>query len=446
MIDKIKRGLRLQIEKTFPERRLFLRSDTETRYLRISPATQLIAVTGSAAVIAWTIMATAIIFMDALGAGSLREQALREQQLYEERLNTLSAERDERRLELAAAHDRFTKALAEVSAMQARLLQSEERRNEAETGLEVTQAKLRDALRERDQARENRDVIAAQLAAETETIDPAVARARDIGPAVDFLSAQLAATARERDELAANAKAAEDQAEELIFEAQLAEERNERIFTQLEEAVSISLTPLDEMFKAADLPADSIIDTVRRGYSGQGGPLEPLSFSTKGAPPDEDSVRANGILERLDELNIYRIAVENLPFSEPLKGSFRFTSGFGMRNDPLGAGRKMHAGSDFAGPYGMPVHTTANGTVTFAGWQSGYGRLVKIKHDFGIETRYAHLARIRVSVGDRVSRGDQIGDMGNSGRSTGTHLHYEVRIDGDPVNPMKYIKAARDVF
>jgi murein DD-endopeptidase MepM/ murein hydrolase activator NlpD len=84
--------------------------------------------------------------------------------------------------------------------------------------------------------------------------------------------------------------------------------------------------------------------------------------------------------------------------------------------------------------------------VTHAGWSSGYGRLIKIKHAYGIETRYAHLAKIRVKVGQRVSRGERIGDMGNSGRSTGTHLHYEIRENGRAVNPMNYIKAARDVF
>ncbi len=84
--------------------------------------------------------------------------------------------------------------------------------------------------------------------------------------------------------------------------------------------------------------------------------------------------------------------------------------------------------------------------MTYAGWMSGYGRLVKIQHEFGIETRYAHQSKIRVKVGQRVSRGDRIGDMGTSGRSTGTHLHYEVRVGGKAVNPMTYIKAAKDVF
>jgi murein DD-endopeptidase MepM/ murein hydrolase activator NlpD len=106
----------------------------------------------------------------------------------------------------------------------------------------------------------------------------------------------------------------------------------------------------------------------------------------------------------------------------------------------------MHEGHDWAGATGTPIHATADGVVVHAGRQSGYGNLVKIKHDFGFETRYAHLSRIRVNVGERVSRGERIGDMGNTGRSTGTHLHYEIRIGGAAINPMKYIKAARDVF
>jgi murein DD-endopeptidase MepM/ murein hydrolase activator NlpD len=99
-----------------------------------------------------------------------------------------------------------------------------------------------------------------------------------------------------------------------------------------------------------------------------------------------------------------------------------------------------------AGPVGTPIYATADGVVTHADWQSGYGRLIKVQHEFGLETRYAHLSRIRVKKGQRVSRGDLIGDMGNSGRSTGPHLHYEVRVGGKAVNPMTYIKAGRDVF
>jgi len=84
--------------------------------------------------------------------------------------------------------------------------------------------------------------------------------------------------------------------------------------------------------------------------------------------------------------------------------------------------------------------------VIHAGWQSGYGQLVSIRHEFGIETRYGHMSKIRVTKGQKVSRGDRIGDMGSTGRSTGTHLHYEIRIGARAINPMNFIKAARDVF
>jgi murein DD-endopeptidase MepM/ murein hydrolase activator NlpD len=226
----------------------------------------------------------------------------------------------------------------------------------------------------------------------------------------------------------------------MVHEARLLAEKNDRIFAQLEDAVSISLTPLDKMFKAAGMPTEQILETVRKGYSGHGGPITPITLSTKGGEVIGEEARANAILDRLDRLNIYRIAAQMAPFGMPLKSSFRFTSGYGYRWG------RLHEGTDLAGAYGSPIYATADGVVVWADWQSGYGRLVKIQHEFGIETRYGHMSEIRVKVGQRVSRGDRIGDMGNSGRSTGTHLHYEVRVGGKPVNPMTYIKAGTDVF
>ena len=204
--------------------------------------------------------------------------------------------------------------------------------------------------------------------------------------------------------------------------------------------MTVSVAPLDRMFEAAGMDPDRIIRQVQNAYSGQGGPLMPLSFSTRAEVPSENVERANRILNQMDRLNLYRIAAEKAPFASPLKDSFRFTSGFGYRWG------RLHAGTDFAAPQGTPIYATADGVVTHAGWLSGYGRLVKIQHDFGIETRYAHNSRLHVRVGERVSRGDKIADMGSTGRSTGTHLHYEVRVGGEPVNPMMYIKAANDVF
>lgn len=433
------------LERWLPERRLFLRSDTETRFIRLKSGTQLIALVGSTTLVAWTIVATAIVLMDSISSGNFKEQAKREQGLYEARLNLLSAERDKRAVEASAAQGRFSVALTEISKMQTSLLASEERRKELETGIEVIQTTLRTTMKERDLVRKSSADLVATL--EQENADAIQEDQVNVMlGTVDFLTAALSQAARQRDDIASLATEAETYIEELTLEAKLSEERNDRIFAQLEEAVSVSLTPLDKMFRAAGLPAERIIAQIRQGYAGQGGPMMPLSFSTRGEAPSPDSLRANAILKSLDEMNLYRIAAQKAPFAMPVKSAFRYTSGYGYRRDPIKGGSRLHAGTDFAASYGTPIYATGDGVVISAGWSSGYGRLVKIQHEFGIETRYAHMAKIRVKVGQRVSRGDQIGDMGNSGRSTGTHLHYEVRVTGKPVNPMTYIKAAQDVF
>ncbi|MFK7746302.1 MAG: DUF5930 domain-containing protein [Roseobacter sp.] len=431
------------LERVFPERRVFLKSDTDTRFIRLRPETQLFAFGGIALIVAWAIIATAVLLMDNIGAGNYREQAKRDQTSYQARLNDLALQRDNRAAEALAAQERFNAALDQISQMQSDLLQSETRRFELETGIEVIQSTLRATMHEREDAR-----IALAALQEQDGDQGAVtlqAQAQEAAP-VDFLADALARTAAERDQVVADAQDALLQADALTLEIALMKENNDQIFRQLEEAMTISVEPLDKMFRSAGLPTERILDQVRRGYSGQGGPLMPLSFSSRGAEPTPDMERANRLLGQLDTLNLYRIAAEKAPFALPVKQAFRFTSDFGFRRDPKTGGRRMHKGVDFAAPLGTDLHATADGVVTHAGWSSGYGRLVKIQHDFGIETRYAHLSKIRVKVGQKVSRGEHIGDMGASGRVTGVHLHYEVRVGGRAVNPMIYIKAAKDVF
>jgi len=434
------------VGRYFPEQRLFLKSDTDTRFIRLPPMTQAIAVTGAGLFLGWTILATSILLMESISAGSGREQAQRQQVLYEARLNALSADRDLRAEEAVRAQERFNLALKEVSDMQARLLASEDGRREMETGVDVIQSTLRRTIKERDEARGAQETLTASLQEQTGSGQTVAGRERDASSTVEILAEALSGTAEQRDSMAVVAMAAREQTDVLAGQKRALEAKNDVIFTKLEEAVSISMGPLDKMFRSAGMSPDDLLRTVKRGYSGQGGPLTPFSLSTKGETLSNDEIRANAILQGLDRMNLYRLAAAKSPFATPIKSAFRFTSGFGYRRDPKGAGTRMHTGTDFAAAYGTPIYATADGVVTYAGWNSGYGRQVKIQHEFGIETSYAHQSNIRVKVGQRVSRGDRIGDMGNSGRSTGTHLHYEVRIGGKPVNPMTFIKAATDVF
>lgn len=434
------------LERRFPERRLFLKSDTETRFIRLTPATQAIGAMGGVAVLGWTILATAILLMDSIGSGDAVAQAQRQQSIYETRLTALSADRDLRADDAARAQERFNLALAEVSAMQTRLLASEDARRELETGIEVIQNTLRRTMAERDGARGEAQALAATLKRETGSAMTGEGRAQDTAATLGVLAEALGGTAAERDQMALAALAAQIETDEIEAVNRALLTRNDAIFAQLEEAVSISMEPLDKMFRAAGLSPDDLLRQVQRGYSGQGGPLTPISLGPRGTPASAEEIRANAILQGLDRMNIYRLAAMKSPFAMPVKSAFRFTSGFGYRRDPKGAGTRMHSGTDFAAGHGTPIYATADGTVIHAGWDSGYGRTVRIQHEFGIQTLYAHMSQIRVNNGQKVSRGDRIGDMGSSGRSTGTHLHYEVRIGGRPVNPMTFIRAASNVF
>ena len=446
MLTRLAYRLNLTLERYFPEQRLFLKSDSATRFVRLRPMTQAIGATVAVLALSWTLFATAILLMDFVTSGSSRQQIQRQTSLYEERLNALSDDRDLRVVEAAGAQDRFNLALAQVSAMQERLLASEDGRRELETGIDVIQNTLRRTIQERDRARGEATRLTAALTTQTGVSQSDVGRIRDTEITLDLVTSALTDTARDRDTKEAEVARAEAATDALAGKKADLEARNAVIFAKLEEALTISVEPLDKMFRDAGLNPDQLLDAVRSGYSGQGGPLSPISLSTMGLSGSPDETRANAILAGLDNLNLYRLAAFKLPFDMPLKTPFRNTSSFGRRSDPINGSSRMHEGEDFAGDYGSPIYTPADGTILFAGWSSGYGRLIKIKHAYGVETRYAHLSQIRVDVGQKVSRGDRIGDMGNSGRSTGTHLHYEVRVGGSAVNPMTFIRAANNVF
>lgn len=135
------------------------------------------------------------------------------------------------------------------------------------------------------------------------------------------------------------------------------------------------------------------------------------------------------------------IGVVSIPSVKPV-AAMSFTSNFGFRSDPFRGGRAMHAGVDIPGPVGTPIYATADGIVGRAQRLGGYGNYIEIEHGSGIQTRYGHLSRIMVASGTRVVKGQEIGKMGSTGRSTGSHLHYEVRLDGRAVNPMPFLQSS----
>ncbi len=169
-----------------------------------------------------------------------------------------------------------------------------------------------------------------------------------------------------------------------------------------------------------------------------GGPFIPYRLSANASAFDKQLHRITLVRAQAERL---ARAMNAVPIRQPVVGEIDTTSGFGVRIDPFLGRPAMHTGLDFRGSVGEPVRATATGTVTTAGWSGGYGKMVEIDHGNGLSTRYGHLSEIDVSVGQHVKIGQTIGRLGSTGRSTGPHLHYETRIDGDAVDPQKFLRA-----
>jgi murein DD-endopeptidase MepM/ murein hydrolase activator NlpD len=172
--------------------------------------------------------------------------------------------------------------------------------------------------------------------------------------------------------------------------------------------------------------------------AGVGGPFVPIKLAADAGPFERQLYRINTTRSQVERLNRTFALV---PYRKPVIGEVEFTSGFGVRSDPFLGRPAMHTGLDFRAATGDPVRATANGKVVSSGWAGGYGRMVEIDHGNGLSTRYGHLSEIGVKVGDSIKIGQVIGAVGSTGRSTGPHLHYETRIDGDAVDPQKFLRA-----
>lgn len=180
-----------------------------------------------------------------------------------------------------------------------------------------------------------------------------------------------------------------------------------------------------------------------------GGPYEPVDAATAAAAAAgaatadaQADAQFRALFMSWKKLDTIEQAAISIPSYQPVQ-SLSFTSNFGVRSDPFRGTAAMHAGVDIPGPIGTPIYATADGIISRAERAGGYGNLIEVNHGKGIATRYGHLSKILVRDHERVKRGQMIGLMGSTGRSTGSHLHYEVRIDGSAVNPAPYLQAGQ---
>ena len=417
----------------FPSRQLLLKTGSDTKFFTLSSSTQAIIIFAVFIFVSWSLFSSLIFTFKVLNLGGKEDYLARSHVNYEDRIEQISDEKYSYFQRVKDTEAKLREALEAIEDFQVEITKAQIREEELQSGILILQRLIKQTKNNNfigleEQKNRLNNVTGLQKENTTDTL-----------PRISILMSLLEETVKERDDIKAKLAKALEKVDQLSYEADLSQQNNEQIFRQIEEALVISVKPLEKMFKSVGLDLNSLLNVIRNTYSGYGGPNLPISKLPIDSLTNNEKLAAK-MVDQILELGAWRIAVQKIPFAHPLNETFQYTSGFGPRWGT------MHYGTDMAAKHGSAILATADGVINFAGWEKGYGKLIKIKHDFGYETRYAHLSKINVSVGQRISQGDRIGKMGNTGRSTGTHLHYEIRRNGKPINPMKYIRARQNVF
>ncbi|MEM8870794.1 MAG: DUF5930 domain-containing protein [Pseudomonadota bacterium] len=393
----------------------------------------------------WTITATASFLVSNMSPSSEIADTAMIESAFDQRISRLTASLAESERLRQSATERLDMALGRLVAQQDIIETALGDHADTAAALRVTRDHLAKIVVDRDAA-EKRVRELSQAVANLESSGSDADTAEELDIALAAVSDELTAAVRDRDLQKNDMHRMESEISTLELKMQITADRQERLVASLEDAVETSFRPLEAMFEASGLSVDTLVSGVRQNYTGFGGPNGGVPAAITGMADPELNARFSTLMASMERMDMMRIAATKVPYTMPVRVAHRFTSGFGTRRDPKTGGRRAHNGIDLAGPRGTPIVSTADGVVVFAGRQSGFGKMIKIRHAYGFETLYAHLNKIHVKVGDRVARTDHIGDMGTTGRSTGVHLHYEVRLGGNPVNPMTYIRAAKNVF
>lgn len=411
MVKRLLAGPWEHIKERFPDRQIYHRTEGQVRYFAVTTEMQLSAIGAACLLAVWLSLTTVNMLLDG------RADQQREARIQELR-------------------EQFREEVEEARAAEAAAIAYVESRTNA---FDRTAGEFQ--LRH-DTLRRLLD-FADDLSVGEDRESPLLDEGR-------ILMAAAPADPDPRGSLLENARLtsvdglAEDRVTALLADQEAAlseaEDSSERRLENLRAVLRLTGMRVDEAVSEGPLETED---------GGTGGPFIPLEsgdvFNTALDLDDPFNARVARIASRLVEAERIQMLLEAAPLAIPVSGPYRRTSPYGTRIDPITSRLAMHAGTDFAAYRNAPIVAPAPGRVVYAGWRAGYGRTVEVDHGFGYRTRYGHLHSIDVRRGDEVTLGQRLGGMGSTGRSTGTHLHYEVWFRGNHIDPEDLIRAGRYV-
>ncbi|HRE44865.1 MAG TPA: peptidoglycan DD-metalloendopeptidase family protein [Terricaulis sp.] len=393
-------------DRIFPERQIYHRSGGTVRYVSLSPGKQALLALSAVGLAGWCVYATADVLLEGPQATASNAEIERERAKYDRWLNESRAQAAAAQAQLAERTRQFDVATQDF----------ESRHEVLRSLLEFAGGQTLQLAASRPIERDGARMI---MAASIDEAEPRQSRAISSEP---YMVTTVGYRARQ-DRLAAD---------------------QEQTLSELEDSVVESSEQVRGVLRLTGVSMASLTGTEEA----VGGPLVPQDFVAylrdSGLNP-AFAERVTQVAARISESRRLAAVANSTPLAAPVAVDYRETSGYGQRMDPFTGRPTFHQGLDMAAFERAPVVATSPGVVVHAGSRSGYGNTVEIDHGHGFKTRYAHLRDIQVQRGDRVAIGQRVGSMGSTGRSTATHLHYEVWFRGRAVDPVGFLRAGRHV-
>ena len=420
------------LRRMYPDRQILMRARGEVKFITLSRGLQVGATLLGVLVAGWTGYATMSFFHYGAVLAYKDGELFRAGERY-----------DTAMVDIAAYRDRFDAVNLSLEDSQDRILGLIEQNRALRHGLQSTKSQLEMTQAERFEISRLHDRMTEQLGALETQLDGVAGHNQDLRSSASTLRTELDSLSVERTEAIEERIRLARRVRELETELSILLVSQEDVIERLAENTVNNIGAIEKTIAMTGLAVDELVKRLDGNAEGQGGPF--LAFEpwmVEDTPLDESVALLDRHIARLETIQeVLRL----LPLSAPMDGS-HVSSGFGKRQDPVQNRLAMHHGIDLVGPIRGAVLATAPGKVVYVGWKGRYGKMVEVDHGMGIRTRYAHLRKIYVEAGQEIDYREKIGQMGSTGRSTGPHLHYEVIIDGESMDPMKFLRAGKYVF
>lgn len=420
------------LRRRIPERQIILRTDGRVTYFRISRSVQIgffafLMLAGT-----WSVF-TSVGFV------------LHEDVLAVKDAQTASARLAYRSLltEVAQYRNKFAAVTGDLKESHGLMASLVEFNASLQEGLDTVERELATTRSDREQVIAARERLKAQLQRLEGEMHSLVGHNFDLGENLEAVQSGLQRALGERNQAIGDASKARRQIKTLEVRLVELEESEEEAIQRLSARAGAFIVSMERVVGLTGLKVEALLAAVDDRPAGQGGPF--IEAKADGLPAANLKAGLANLDSLLDRWESLTKLMQRLPLAAPLD-TYYVTSRFGKRRDPINNRWAAHYGVDLGSAFRSSVFNTAPGVVTYVGWKGRYGKLVEVEHGAGLKTRYGHLHKIHVKKGQELKFRDRIGRLGNTGRSTGAHLHYEVVFGKKTVNPIKFIKAGRYVF